>query len=256
MPKSKKEVDINLNINAPGLKDLGEATKEIATKTTDGAIGFLRAICVPAAEQFGKALEDKVKEWRYINFINFIDKTKKLHKEKNIDPKNQINPRIMIEIGEEVSKQDDDTLQNWWAGITVSACDKNPTDEQLIFVNLMKKITRLQAKILSYSCTNSTIQHSPNDEIIISKPLIVTRDELIKLTGIDNIHTLDRELDSLSSIGLLAFGGGFNISEKSLHATITPSALALHFYARCQGEAKDLNSFYSSILMDKSEMPW
>jgi len=48
-------------------------------------------------------------------------------------------------------------------------------------------------------------------------------------------HRLDREMDRLRDLGLLTPDSGFVADSPSNVAYLTPSALALHMYVRCNG---------------------
>jgi hypothetical protein len=107
-------------------------------------------------------------------------------------------------------------------------------DSNLLFVNLLSGVTKMQAKILRFSCERAKKEATPN-RLILARSLIVTLEQLVELTGEGDIQRLDRELDHLRALELLQEGGGFESNDKNLSAQLTPTALALHMYVRCQG---------------------
>ena len=52
-----------------GLAAYGEALNTLAKGAVDGASAFLSKICLPAAEEFGLLLRDKLSVWRAKNAI-------------------------------------------------------------------------------------------------------------------------------------------------------------------------------------------
>lgn len=61
-------------------------------------------------------------------------------------------------------------------------------------------------------------------------------EELVRVSGVADIHRLDRELDHLRALGMI--DGGFAFLEFASAVdtvNVTPTALALHMYVRCQG---------------------
>jgi hypothetical protein len=94
-------------------------------------------------------------------------------------------------------------------------------------------LTRMQAKILKYACEHSEKVFWPNG-LMTSDFLKATKEELFELTGEKDIQRLDRELDHLCALKLL--DGGFHPMGMDLNAGLTPTALALQMYVRCQGE--------------------
>lgn len=59
------------------------------------------------------------------------------------------------------------------------------------------------------------------------------RDEIMSIFGYEDINKADIELDHLRELGLLAGDAGFH--PFSDVGGVTPSALGLNFYVRCQG---------------------
>jgi len=239
----KKSIDINLNVDIPGAKELGEAVKEISTDAAKGLFGFVGGICKPVAPQIGGLMADQVQYWRYNNFLRFAQKTKARHEALGIQQEHQVHPRVMIEIADGVMRQENETLLDWWAGLTVSACEECPSDEDIIFTEKMGKVTCLQAKVLEFSCENANVLHTSKG-LLLSEDLNVTVEQLFEVTEVTDLNTLDRELDALRNHGLI--NGGFDFHKNNLDAEITPTTLGLHFYARCQGRKRDLIDFFSS----------
>jgi|GEM_PF-1886350 len=243
MSNSEKEVSAKLKVEIDGVEKIADASAEIAKEASQKTMGFLARLCSPAAEQLGLALADKIAAWRCANYLKFLQKCEALHSNLNIDLKHTINPRLMLELAESASLETEPDLQDWWAGLTVSSCDANESDENLIFVHLMSRITCLQAKIFNYACENSTVVYTER-RLLMAEPLEVPFDALSEFTECSCVDRLDRELDALRNLGLLTETGGFNLhDDEDLVASIEPSPLGLQFYARCHGYRENLVDF-------------
>lgn len=87
----------------------------------------------------------------------------------------------------------------------------------------------------------------------MAEELSVQFEELVKITGTDDLYRLDSELDHMRSIELLVpnhllgNGGGFTASD-NLDANITPSALALNLYYRTHSTRIDPKEFWGDQL--------
>ncbi len=86
------------------------------------------------------------------------------------------------------------------------------------------------AKLIKYACENSTPYKSKGGWIA-AHLVEVSSEELKEITGINDLHQLDRELDHLRSLELIT--SGFHHS--TTVADITPHALCLQLYVRSQG---------------------
>lgn len=172
-----------------------------------------------------------------------LKKTRLLYESLDVQIGNQVHPRVMLDIVDGVIKQENDDLLEWWAGITIAACEKCPTDEDLVFLDKMDRITCLQAAILKHLCENSKIYHTSRG-LLLAKDQNLTDMEIFQITGVQDVDKLDREIDSLRNYGLV--DGGFDLHKNDLVATISPTSLGLQFYARCKGIKSNLAEFYSS----------
>jgi len=60
-----------------GIASYGKALNTLTKGVVDGAEAFLSRICLPAAEEFGLLLQDKVSAWRKNNTIAIIIEAQK-----------------------------------------------------------------------------------------------------------------------------------------------------------------------------------
>jgi hypothetical protein len=226
--KSQQSLDIL------GIKPIGEAANTLVKGTVEGAAAFLGRICLPAAEEFGLLLRDKVSHWRIQNLVKIAEKAeRKLKAEPNAESRHA-HPRLVSLTLEQGSWAESDEVQEMWAGLLASACTEDGKDDSnLIFVNLLSQLTTAQVSVLKYSCEKSN-KYITQAGWIAATDLSITLEELIDISGLKDFHRLDRELDYLRALDLITVG--FN--ENSTDAEITPTPLALHLYVRCQGSLK------------------
>ena len=212
-----------------GTKPIGDAANTAVEKSFQGIEGFLKSVCVPALDEVGLLLRDKVRHWRLNNILRILDKAKgKLHFE-NDELKIQAHPRVALAIIDNGSLIDNDEVQEMWAGLFASSCSKDgQEDENLIFVDLLKQLTVAEARILKYAC-ESTRKIIYKNGLITGDDLTLDCKSLIEITGINEIHRLDRELDHLRSLELIGSGigsGGFSADDEILVADVSPTSLA------------------------------
>lgn len=237
-----------------GIKPISSAIDKTTEGTLKGIGEFLTLVCKPALGEFGYLLQDKVRNWRLNNVVKMLTKAKgKLeYKEGSLEVKS--HPRIAISIIDKSSYIDDDTVQEMWAGLFASSCNKDgQDDENLLFIDLLQKLTFSQAKLLNYSIENCKKIHYKRGLLLADK-FEIHCDEIKKITGINDIHRIDRELDYLRTIGLIdETEGGFDVN-KELVANLTPTYLALSLYVKSQGSSDNPDIFWKDVIITEEEL--
>jgi hypothetical protein len=235
-----------------GIKPIGDAANKIVGATLEAASAFLSRICLPAAEEFGLLLRDRVHHWRTRNLVAVLQKAEKKLTASHASKELHANPRILSRTLEEASWIDDESVQEMWSGLLASSCTPDGKDESnLFFISLLSQLTSSEVKILKLACENTT-KFKNSVGLVGANDYSLTLDELKSLTGISDIQRLDRELDHMRSLGLLAeFTAGFRF--ESTVADLTPSSLALHLYIRSQGINKSPVEFFNLEINPKNE---
>ena len=224
--------DESKSIDIFGIKPVADAVSHVTKATVDGASAFLSRFCLPAAEELGLLLQDKVRTWRGKNVTATLVEAEAISEKNHIGHDVHAHPRLVASVVENSSWTDDRTLQQMWGGLLVSSCSPSGTDENnLIFVNLLSQLTGLEVRILNYGCSNISKSVSADGLIMPQRGLFIDLPTLQTITGTDDIHRIDMELDHLNALRLIT--GGFQVGET--HHEIGPTALALNLFVRCQG---------------------
>jgi hypothetical protein len=213
-----------------GIKPVGKAVEKITAGTVDGAGAFLSRICLPAAEEFGLLLRDRVHNWRTQNLVAITRKA-----EQNLQSYAGLHasPRLVNRVVEEASWIDDSEVQEMWAGLLSSSCTETGDDDSnLLFIGLLSSLTKLEANILRFACERSSKSCGQNGLITVCN-FEVSIEQLFDVAGVRDVQRLDRELDHLRVLGLL--DGGFESPPRLDVVSLTPTTLAVHMYVRCQG---------------------
>ncbi|MEE9260738.1 MAG: Abi-alpha family protein [Candidatus Scalindua sediminis] len=186
-----------------GVQPLAKAV-EIATKgAIDGAASFLSRICLPAAEEFGLLLKERVSHWRTQNLVAIINKTESLLQEHGGVKNLKAHPKIINEILEKGSWTDDSNIQEMWAGLLASSCTKDGSDESnLVFVNLLGQITSAQARFFNHVCLNTQKKLSI-DNLVYAESMNISPIQLVEIWRDSDLHRIDRELDHLRALELI-----------------------------------------------------
>lgn len=246
----------NSSLDLLGIKPIGDAVNTTVEKSFQGIEGFLKSVCVPALDEIGLLLRDKVRHWRLNNILTILNKAKgKLHFE-NEELKIHAHPRVALAIIDNGSLCDNEEVQEMWAGLFASSCTKDgQEDENLIFVDLLKQLTNAEARVLKYS-SESARKIIYKNGLITGDHLTLDCKTLMEISGIHEIHRLDRELDHLRSLELIGSGlgsGGFSAEDENLVADISPTPLALNLYVKSQGHNADPAMYWQVNMITREE---
>ncbi len=99
----------------------------------------------PLADEFGQMMGDKVYEYRVRNFVSVMNRVKTLLADNRISP-NAVPPRLLLPIADPASVEEDETLQQKWAGLLATASvqpDMSPS-----FAEVLKQLSPSEARIL------------------------------------------------------------------------------------------------------------
>jgi hypothetical protein len=229
-----------------GIKPIADATKIVVKGSVDGASAFLSRICLPAAEEFGLLLRDKVRVWRARNAAGIATRAEKLLTDANAPAGVRAHPRLVGQILEQGSWSDSGDLQQQWAGLLASSCDESGEDDSnLMFVDLLSRLSATQVRILNFAVVHAGKTVS-DAGLLMPQIFDVAQQELVALTDVTDLHRLDREVDHLVALGLLVTGlAGFQT--RGTQVQLTPAPLALQMYVRCQGFRGDPVAFFGVI---------
>ena len=247
--KKMKEQNKN-NVDLFGLAPYGEAIKISVEKSFKAAQAVLGRICLPAAEELGLMFQDKVRYWRLNNIIKIIQKSEGKMDFEGEKLTLSAHPRVVKEIMDNGSWCDDETLQEMWAGLIASSCEKNEGDDiNLLFVNTLKNLTSNQAKLLNFICENCQMKIDKNG-FISSEHIDLELEKIYEIIGVQDLHKIDTEFDNMSNAQLLNGGNfvgharGFTFGDDELKAQLEPSPFAISLYIKSKGFKGTPKEFY------------
>jgi hypothetical protein len=237
--------DQSPNLDILGIKPIGESLKTVTDGSVRGVAAFLSRICLPAAEEFGLLLRDRVRNWRSANVVAVAEEAERLHESKKVPKHYTAHPKLVSGILEHSSWEDGEELRRMWAGLLASSCSQDGKDDSnLLFMKIVSSLTSLQATVLRYSCENTTVRKNIID-LLWGTEVVLTEDALYDVCGTDDLERIDRELDGLRQMELIT--SGFSVDAETVKADITPTALSLHLYVRTQGWIFSAIDFYQLV---------
>src|SRR5690348_1104433 len=123
---------------------MNEASEIIKSGAAEKIADLVNKLAGPLAEEAGLMLGDKVRVHRVKNWIATTQKTERLLREAGVSPR-AVPPRLFLPIMEACSVEDNETLQDMWAGLLASASRK-PDDVSPSFVETLKQLVPHEAR--------------------------------------------------------------------------------------------------------------
>lgn len=92
-----------------------------------------------------------VKTWKYKNLLKHFDKVRAIHDKRGLEGKpTPLPPRYAIQLIENVSREDNETIQNMWAALTANATDPSKQiNINKILIDVLSKLEPLDTDILN-----------------------------------------------------------------------------------------------------------
>lgn len=187
-----------------GIAPYGEALKEATSRTLDGAAAFLSRICLPAAEEFGLALRDKVHQWRTRNLGERVVCAAELVAATGVEPR-EVPMRTLTPLLEGASREDDPELAALWTALLANAAHPSSAHVPPIYPVLLGQLSPLDARVLI--CTRdlamrglTSTQGEPGPPRWGPR-----RDELLAEMAHLQPDDLEVSLTTLSALGLMSY---------------------------------------------------
>ncbi|HXY34029.1 MAG TPA: Abi-alpha family protein [Planctomycetaceae bacterium] len=229
--------------DAGGLAGLGAGV--IVAK---GAMDLADVVLRPPLAEAGEYLRECILHARMNNWKQLLSRASKILDELRADPNLRPNLRLMAEIANGGTWADEPELEEMWSGLLASSCSGDGRDESnLMFVNILKQLTRGQAKLLQKACDITPKTKLPNGIVAVSFYASrhyprVKQNDLLDIWKTDDLSTVDREIDHLIALSLIQ--GGIQIT-RSGDAEICATPLCFHLIARCHGWTGPLEEFFT-----------
>jgi len=171
---------------------------------------------------------------------------------------------VAFQIVEHASIISDDTLQNMWAGLFAASCDKYEEDENIIFIDLLKRLTSSQVKLLVYLCEMTKkdfnivrLPEAIEEGLVSTSPVGVSYEKILEIMGTQSRLKADTEFSALESMGLIAtrdqLSAGYPLISKiksKMSGGIMPTLMAIRLYVKCHGISDNPSKYFLAEVND------
>ena len=210
------------------------------------ALAFLRRICPAATQELKLLFREGLGNMRVPNAIAIAHRAEIMLAAVPNFERMHAPASVVLRVVKEGSWAEDTATQNLWAGILVTACTQTGDDESnLPYIDLLAEMATVDTRLYVEACSKAPKVFATNGAVS-ANPLMRTADEMIHLTGTKDLSKIDRNILQLSILGLLEPREKAKYFSFAQTANLTPTALGLELYARCQGHRGAPFEFYAA----------
>ena len=208
-------------------------------------ISFLTRISPDTSVPASRLLHEELSNYRLDNAIEIVLKAERMLGAAVEGDHLGSLPDVVMRIVEAGSwSSDDKWMLQFWAGLLAASCSSDGNDKSaLAFVELLSQLKVLHMRILSAVSAKSA-KVSGGSGNMSSRPLKWNASELMKYSGSSDLIKLDRELNYMADIGIIAPREKSAFFQQMTDTTIALTDLGLQLYARCNGHRGTAQKFY------------
>jgi Abortive infection alpha len=167
-----------------------------ALRTLANVSDLLNKLAAPAAEQIGQLLGYKLHPYTVKNFVATMKKTERILRAAGL-PANPVPPRLLLPIADGSSIEDNESLQELWAGLLATASQQGDSVSPS-FIETLRQLTPDEARYLHGLYLQTHRKNYPLRKGVLTPIALTERDGAPKGCG-----------DTFERLGLIRREHGF-----------------------------------------------
>ena len=199
------------------------------------AILFTYRVCPTKSDEPVNQITGEMDEFRTANMLAIAMLAEKTLASRPQAESLRAHAHVVASILKNGSWEKDDVAQRMWAGLLVSSCDQSGDNESnLDLVELLVQLTANQVHILFEGCRRAVATGLGRDGGAVS-PVILSDDQMIRITGIYDVYRNATDLAYLHNFGLIQRNFDFSTHAGVTDFDVTPTPLGMRLYTNCLG---------------------
>ncbi len=202
---------------------------------------FLCRLCPSGAEEAMLLLDGHLDQNRSNMLFRIASHTENLLAADPDAGRLRAHPKLVANLLRDGSWAPDELIAQLWEGLFLSSCTVDePDDSNLVLVDLLTQLTTYQAKIFVHACERA-LKAVPASGDFTPAPVVLSPDEITKLTSVTDLARNATDLAYLFNLGLLNKLFDFTSYREIDSFDVTPSRLGVELYRHCQGQRGKVN---------------
>lgn len=225
----------------------GDADRIRVLRTTK-ALAFLLRICPSAEDDILRLLSNKLSCERAARAVEIAMKTEGLLASRKITARTDLPSQLLVRILEDGPKCDEEQMRLSWAELLATSCIAGTKDaSNLSYAGLLSRMDTVQVRVFTAACARA-MRVGWETGFAFREDLHCSAEEIRKISHIQNMMGIERDLNHLFELGLLELTERPVLCAQVERVNMTPTFLALKLYARCHGQLEVPERFDSARL--------
>lgn len=218
------------------------------------ALSFYRRICPAATQELKLLFREGLGNMRVPHAISIAHRAEiMLAADPNFE-RMRAPQSVVLRVVREGSWAQDGATQQLWAGILVTACTVSGNDESnLPYIDLLAELATVDTRLYLEACTKTPKVFASNGAVS-AQTIHCTAEEMMKVTGVHDLAKIDRNILQLSILGLLEPRNKAKYFSYDQDANLTPTALGLELFARCQGHRGAPHEYFARHYTNRDQV--
>jgi hypothetical protein len=209
------------------------------------AILFLYRLCPSRAMEPIHVLTGELDQFRTESMLTITLTAEKMLAADPHAEQMRANPNIVAGILKNGCWEYNDLTQWLWAGLLASSCSKDGADlSNHDLIEVLGQVTMNQAHILVEGCRLGNDGTLDKDGIG-KRPVIITHEEMIRVTGMYDLYRNATDVAYLYIHGLMKNNYDFSSYGTKSVFDITPTPLAMRLFKECRGHLLESSNVLS-----------
>jgi hypothetical protein len=210
------------------------------------SLAFLRRICPSATHELKLLFREGLSNLRIANAIEITNRAEMMLAAEGNSDHLRSPEKVVLAIVKNGSWAEDASTQQLWAGLLATSCTLGGDDESnLPYLDLLSEMATIDGRLFVEACTKTQKTFAPSGAVS-AKPLLCTSEDLIRIAGAHDLMKIDRNIFQLSLLGLLEPRVKPKYFSFDQDANLSPTALGLELFARCQGYRGAPHEYYAA----------
>lgn len=243
VPPEELDVDAWVNL-VEGSLDQDSPNDLVGQFRMAEAVAFLSRITPSIGPGLRQLVRGERNNQHAANVVEIALETKRILSGREGYGALRAHEHVVLQVLEHGSWAEEGDIQRCWAGLLAASCMPEPSDESNLFlVDLFSQLAPIHIRIFTTTCRKATKVPAGNGTVT-ALPLEFSPDEMMKVSGSRDLIRIERDLFHLSLLGLMESEQKSAMLAVIDHARVTPTALGLQLYARCNGWGGSVAQFY------------